>query len=155
VSRRPLTIEERATKSAVVADAKRDFCWTDEQLLDSLRHVARAYGRCTTETYLASYSTGTVKPSPRTFRMRFGSWANALDLAGLPTVHPARYSNRFSEEMLWQNVRACADEVGRVPSVAQYGAWARLRPERPCVALVRERLGGWGEVIRELSEAQR
>jgi hypothetical protein len=124
--------------------------WSDEELLDALRFVARYYGKCTSDTYLAAYNTGHVEPSERTFSLRFGSWSKALQAAGLPTTLRGPYRSRKPDESHWDAIRTCAAELGRIPSLAEYEAWARARDDMPCAALVRMRLGGWRNVLRVL-----
>ena len=142
------TDEQRARHATI----PQRITWTDDALLDALRSVAGSEGKCTQPVYYRVYLENKTLPSPRTYRMRFGSWANALDAAGLPTYHPKPYANRIPEETMWGALVECAEEIGHIPTVAEYDAWALLSHDRPCCSLVRERLGGWGEVLRVLSE---
>lgn len=123
----------------------------EENLVAALRDVARLYGKCTSPNYVEAYEMGLVSPSPRTFLVRFGSWNAALEAAELRVVRrrPA-YKNRLSDEDLIAGPRACASEIGHIPSLVEYRAWRDSR--HPCDAIIRTRLGGWSGVLKILHE---
>lgn len=126
--------------------------YSDDELLEAVRTSARIHGRCTTETYRADYMAGLVDPSPRVFPMRFGSWREALRLAGCGTRVRRGPTAVFTPERCLDAVRIVADDLGRLPSLNEYRAYRTQWPDQklPCDALVRERLGGWLGALESL-----
>lgn len=82
---------------------------SDEELLDDMRRCAKAIGRDTIT--IAQY--GEIgKAHPCTIQRRFGSWFNALRLAGL---QPSRSKIGITNEELFENLKSLWISLGRQP----------------------------------------
>jgi hypothetical protein len=143
------TYEARIAHGDKSAVQRLAISYSNDELLATLRSVAAKHGKCTTETYAAAERAGEVKPSNATICQRFGGWSNALHAAGLPSIAVGPYRTRISESVMLDAVRRCADDIGRIPSVAEYQGWSMGR-DVPKAAIIRRRLGGWRAVIRAL-----
>jgi hypothetical protein len=82
---------------------------SDEELLEDMRRCAKAIGRDTIT--MAEYE-GIGKAHPCTTQRRFGSWSNALKLAGL---QPGRTNKTITDEELFENLKSLWISLGRQP----------------------------------------
>jgi hypothetical protein len=80
---------------------------SNEELLDDLRHGAKAIGRNTIT--MARYEE-VGKTHPSTMQRRFGLWPDALRLAGL---QPGRSKIGISNEDLFENIKSLWIGLGR------------------------------------------
>jgi len=83
---------------------------SDDELLDDMRRCAKAIGRGTITT--AEYRK-VGKAALNTIQRRFGSWARALELAGL---QPSGFRKGITDEELFENIKSLWIELGRQPS---------------------------------------
>jgi Homing endonuclease associated repeat/HNH endonuclease len=81
----------------------------DEELLEDLRRSAKKLGR---ETITMAEYEEAGKTHPSTIQRRFGSWPNALKLAGL---QPSRSKIGISDEELFENIKSLWISLGRQP----------------------------------------
>lgn len=110
-----------------------------EYLLEALQDVARELGRA--PTYDEMKSRDDV-PRPRTYRRRFGSWREALRVAGFPTKPDTR---RYDRELLLQELNRIVEELGRTPSgkeVREMGG--------PSANTFAHHFGSWTAALKEL-----
>lgn len=140
---------------------------SDEAILDALREADAA-------GYHGGVQYGNMAavmgwPTIRTVVVRFGSWVEARQAAGLPLnerVGTRGMRWHVSPEYCLEAVVECAVDLDHLPSYNDYVAWRRGQPESrrstksgsgelmeaegrlPCGATVRQYLGGWVEVKR-------
>ena len=121
--------------------------YTDEDLLNELRRFEKEHRRSPTE---ADFGNNPGYPSYVTFQRRFGSWDNALKMAGLdinsyrhhevklniPEREPQK--NYTDEELLNELIRF-EKEYGRSPTEADF----RNNPEYPSYVTFQRMFGSW------------
>lgn len=101
--------------------------FTDRQLLDMLRTHAQAPDGSLGETGWKQVRAAYPElASPRAITSRFGSWAAALDAAGMPPV--TRRRPRVPDAKIVAVVRVLAEQHGRLPSADVWDA----QPQRLC-----------------------
>jgi len=84
--------------------------YTQEQLIQSLRHLSREIGRT---PRVEDFQKNAGYPSFKTYFQRFGSWNNALKLAGLKI----NVRKDYTKEELIGMLRNKANELGRSPII--------------------------------------
>lgn len=157
-AQRKTNMEYRARLS--VSSRKRGPKYSDEQIIEALRNVHRQYGVATSHpggTYDQARWDDPAMPSHSTVMLRFGSWGDALEAAGL-TRNPSRpYQTRFHSEDAIRAVRACRDELGlgRAPTQGEYDDWSRGLVDYPCTTTVYRLLGGWDGVMAVMTASAR
>lgn len=134
----------KAGLEPMVVDRKKH---TDDELLDALRRAADELGRTPTQKEIAAMDG---YPSYMTYFKRFGSWNEALRLAGIEPRE--RHVRRYTEAELITLLKEAAAVLGRTPKTddlqamdaypswhtyhARFGSWnkaleaAGLRPRR-------------------------
>jgi hypothetical protein len=81
-------------------------------------------------------------PCANTVRERFGTWASALEAAGLEVPpHRPRNKNHWSREALIKALHDWTEANGRAPGWCE---WKLAAPGHPCSCTVRSRFGSWG-----------
>lgn len=118
--------------------------YTDHALIDALRATAPSCPSPMSPNRYAAANPG--GPSHRTVTIRFGSWAAALEAAGLPTSGRKTRSDVVSPEECVQALVAFM-ALGTRPTARAYDAWARGRSDVPCRAIVQERYGTWAQAV--------
>jgi hypothetical protein len=114
--------------------------YTDEQLLDFLKELHKELGRLPTNSDLRS---NPHYPVPTTYRTRFGSLVNALELAGLGT-RPEHH--RYSDEELLDAIRMAKEIYGRVPGSSE---WPVLCDGFPSITTYYRRFKRpWREIVK-------
>ena len=88
--------------------------WSDEEMLEMLRQVAKKLGRSPLRKDIVKVPG--VMPCSQAFCDRFGGWRKALERAGLKRHY--YYKRNLSDEDLIQAIKDLAEEVHRVPTVA-------------------------------------
>lgn len=112
--------------------------FSDEDILEALRHAARQLGEPLSHN---KYDTVPGGPSSARIIQRFGSWRAACGAAGVESGSPSRtYRQRWDRAAVAAAVR---DFLQLGSTYSQYEAWARENPDRPSGATVRNVLGGW------------
>lgn len=123
--------------------------YSDEQIAETLRSVATD-GVLSLPEYEAAYAAaprGSMASVPLLV-MRYGSWTEALAHAGLETRSGRRgpYKGRLTRDGAVCAVCDCADEIGKVPTYAEYQEWARGTGS-PSAMIVRLRCGSWWAAV--------
>lgn len=143
--------------------------WTNEEILEALRLADEANGGPIGGTdYGMRYRKFDFDaPSGRTVWMRFGSWNEAREAAGLPinTERPGTAGKRWRvpEQQVIDAVTECALDLGHLPSYSEYMEWRDAEPENrkgrkggsppgtlPCGSSARQLVGSWLEVKRRV-----
>ena len=131
--------------------------YSDEELLDCLKKASRALGGVLTTAAYAEFiqgrslSGGRLWPSHQALQLRFGSWREALERAGLRAnaSSPIAGQRIFEAAHCVDAIRLVAREVRRAPTAAEYDDAARASGGAlPSLATVRNRCGGWLDALR-------
>ena len=112
----------------------------ESDLLADVRRVTEELGRCPTcEEFdeRGCYSSSTC------FR-RFGSWADALDAAGVADEYPSPSRRRVSDDDLAAELRRLADALGHPPTESEMSKLGDHSPET-----YRGRFGSWADALDE------
>lgn len=112
------------------------------------------------DRWARTHPLGRPRPRAATVARHFGSWAHALEAAGLLGSHEARQraarvGTPHSDEELVAWLCRAVDECGQGVTRASYASWRRLviacrepgDPIPPSDATLRLRLGGWGSAL--------
>jgi hypothetical protein len=111
----------------------------DEEVLDDLRSCAKLIGRNTIT--MDEYAV-VGKAHPSLISRRFGSWPNALKLAGL---QPSRSKIGITDDELFENVRSLWISLGRQPRYSEMKA----PTSHFSAATYEKRFGSWLNALRE------
>lgn len=114
----------------------------DEVLLDDLRRSAKALGR---ETITMAEFEAVGKAHPSTIKRRFGSWPEALKLAGL---QPSRSKIGISDDELFENIKSLWISLGRQPRYAEVKSPYSLFS----AATYEKRFGSWSIALGRFVE---
>ena len=134
----------RRAQSERAARSRRRF--SDEALIEAVRGSAEWAGQVPTiADYVEFARPSSGLPSLDTIGLRFGGWNAALRAAGMTPRYARRrpLPRRWSEAACLEALRRLSDELGQVPSITRYAELAKERPDLPCPATVRNRLGRW------------
>lgn len=127
-----------------------------EELIELLQSAADVLGGELREASYCRYAAGRSTadgrpwPSSATIIARFGSWSRALVAAGMEPLGRLRSQPRpkFSEEDCLAAIRAAADALGELPTMAAYRDFARAsQGSYPSDVTLRLRLGPWHEAL--------
>ena len=115
---------------------------TNLELLEELRRCASELGRDTiTQAGFAKIGKG----HPTTITRRFGSWPQALDMAGL---RPSRSKIGISDDELFENLRNVWMFLKRQP---RYGEISKP-PSQFSTSPYEKRFGGWTNALKKFVE---
>lgn len=149
VLRKKATALDEATRrqSLNAQSAASSQRFTDHDLIAAVRKVAEHLGRVPSSNDYAAVAPAFELPSLPTIHNRMG-WAAAVRSAGMEPRRARRstYTRRWDATACLAAVSAVADELGKIPSVAEYDRISRGRPDLPAAATVRNRCGGWAAV---------
>jgi hypothetical protein len=109
--------------------------WSDEEILSGIRELADDLGRPPTSKEMNE--RGVV--SAVTVWKRFGSWTDALELAGFD-VDEQRYT--YTEDELLDAIRTVTEDLGRWPTTSEFSAHAPMH-----ASTVQDRFGSWTEAL--------
>jgi hypothetical protein len=127
-----------------------------EELIELLQSAADAVGGDLREESYCRYAAGRSTadgrpwPSSATISARFGSWSRALVAAGMEPLGRLRKQHRrkFSDEDCLAAIRAAAEALGELPTMAAYRDFARASAgSYPSQVTLRLRLGPWHEAL--------
>lgn len=129
--------------------------WSNEQLLDVLRIASTKSTPLTVTAYDALVTQKQVEgPTGQVFYMRFGSWLEACEAAGVQSGERVR--GNYTRSWLNVDLEALVVEflfsIEHDGSFGDFQSWLRERPDSPSVATVRNRLGTWNEMKRNAIE---
>lgn len=131
--------------------------YTNEELLECLKMASGQLGGVLTTSAYSKFirgrtlSNGRPWPSNQSLQLRFGSWREALQQAGLRANPTSAIAGQriFEIGHCVDAVRHVARELGHSPTAAEYERIARAsQGGLPSVATVRHRLGGWLDALR-------
>lgn len=114
----------------------------DEELLEDLRRSAKTLGR---ETITMAEYEEVGKTHPSTIQRRFGSWPNALKLAGL---QPSRSKIGISDDELFENIKSLWMSLGRQPRYTEVKAPNSLFS----AGTYENRFGSWSKALGRFVE---
>lgn len=114
----------------------------DEELLEDLRRSAKTLGR---ETITMAEYEEVGKTHPSTIQRRFGSWPNALTLAGL---QPSRSKIGISDDELFENIKSLWISLGRQPRYTEVKAPNSLFS----AGTYENRFGSWSKALGRFVE---
>lgn len=131
--------------------------YSDTEILDTLRAHADAATGLPRKAYQAAREDN--EPSVPLVEVRFGSWNNALQAAGISQItrqpHQLRGAVRRwgDEEIVAAMLRCRAQHNGKL-SIAIYETWRKAMSDPhavPSCALIRSRMG-WGHALSALAQ---
>ena len=111
---------------------------TDEEMLEALRKLAEKLGKTPTHRDTKKESS---MPSANAYIQRFGTWNNALKLAGLQVNKKHRH---MTDEELLEALRKLAKKLGKTPRQQDLSKDSSM----PSSATYIKRFGGWNNAIR-------
>jgi hypothetical protein len=113
-----------------------------EKLLEDMRLSAKKNGR---DTITRAEYEKIGKAHPSTIQRRFGSWPNALKLAGL---QPSRSKIGISDEELFENIKSLWISLGRQPRYNEL----KSPSSRFSAGTYERRFGSWSKALRAFVE---
>ena len=116
--------------------------YSDDELLDILKHVTDRLGRPPTSSELALMDN---VPSAATYANRFGSWTSALDRAGIKGKKTGRGRKRYTDEKLLSLLNDAAGQLGRTPRVQDLSGMEGF----PSPLTYRNRFGSWVAALKK------
>ncbi len=116
--------------------------WPRERILDALGAWAHARGRPPRPADWRTGDPDAERPSAQVVARRFGSWAHALDAAGL-----SREASTWSSELVIEALRSWTDAHGHGPTLAEWGA-TPPSDEHPTRRVVVHHFGSWRTALR-------
>ena len=126
--------------------------YTNEEMLSCLQEASNSLGGILATTSYKEFASqrtfedGRAWPGPQSIFGRFGSWVDALHVAGLPANRrsPIAGHRLFEEGHCIDAVRHVGRETGRAPTASSYDEMARAsNGGLPSLATVRNRCGSW------------
>jgi len=111
--------------------------YTDRQLIENLQNIAEELGRTPT----ASDLLGREGPSNRAYSHRFGSWNDALEVAGLTENDTRKWY--VTDEQLLKPLRELAKKLGHTPSLRE----SRDCKDTPSEPTYIRRFGSWSKAV--------
>ena len=111
--------------------------YTDRQLIENLQNIAEELGRTPT----ASDLLGREGPSNRAYSHRFGSWNDALEVAGLTENDTRKWY--VTDEQLLKPLRELAKKLGHTPSLRELKNCKDM-PSEPTYS---RRFGSWSKAL--------
>lgn len=128
--------------------------FSDEDLIKAVRLIAQRLGEPLTKDQYATEVEGTDLPVPQTLIIRFGSWHDACEAAGVTSGKSfRRYTKRFDEEACLKAAKDFWDSREGPFSFVAYSEWAKGK-DVPSGGTMRVRMGKWSEVKRRIAEME-
>lgn len=124
--------------------------YSDSELLNILRNSAPNNDGILTA---ARFAKNGGSPTVAVFIARFGSWANACNLAGMnPGRGRKAYRRMHTELQLLEFVDKYLNDTQSNGSAKGYDEWQKNHPFAPSLALLRQRLGKWNDIKKQLQQ---
>lgn len=133
-------------KSALAGERQ----WTESEVLEAIADAGTYYFPLGKANYDYLLGKGAIKgPSSSSIMVRFRSWSNACDLAGVECFTPkTHYSKSWSDNELTQFVVAFILSDSESTSMGQYDQWRLSQVnETPSSALIRITFDGWSDTL--------
>jgi hypothetical protein len=124
--------------------------WTESEVLQAIAEAGTYYFPLGKSNYDYLLSKGAIKgPSSSSIMVRFKSWSNACDLAGVECFTPkTHYSKSWSDSELTQFVVSFILSEAESTSMVQYDLWRLSQvDETPSSALIRITFDGWSDTL--------
>jgi hypothetical protein len=124
--------------------------WTESEVLKAIAEAGTYYFPLGKTNYDFLLSKGAIKgPSSSSIMVRFRSWSNACELAGVECFTPkTHYSKSWSDNELIQFVVAFILSDSDSTSMGQYDLWRLSQVnETPSSALIRITFDGWSDTL--------
>lgn len=115
--------------------------YTDEELLNYLEMFCEENGRF---PIAKDFVNGSKYPSNTVYQKRFGSWNNALKLAGLDSREKCGRSGKYTDEELLIFLNIFYEEQGKVPSRRDF----LNSPHYPDYQNYTTHFGNWGNALK-------
>jgi hypothetical protein len=115
--------------------------YTDEELLNYLEMFCEENGRF---PIAKDFVNGSKYPSNTVYQKRFGSWNNALKLAGLDSREKCGRSGKYTDEELLIFLNIFYEEQGKVPSRRDF----LNNPHYPDYQNYTTHFGNWGNALK-------
>jgi transcriptional regulator with XRE-family HTH domain len=144
-------LQELVPDFQVLARVSREVIsgYSEDDLLSSLKEAAESVpGNLTAASYEIfarqerKLQDGRRRPSGTVISHHFGSWAGAIEAAGLPASHRPGQGKKFSAADSISAVAECWRQVD-APTLAAYGKWQQGQADKPSAATVKQALGSW------------
>jgi hypothetical protein len=107
--------------------------YSERELIDALRRLAERLGRAPSAVDVGRDSES---PVSRTYQIRFGSWLEALESAG---IEPELSQTGYNREELLESLRDLADRLGCAPRTVDLDDDRRT----PSSSTYRRHFGSW------------
>ena len=111
-----------------------------EELLGDLRELADELGEPPRFKEMVEHGDHRA----RTYTKRYGSWAEALEAAGLDPDDRSGGTQQVSTDQLLADLHRLRDELGRVPTATDV-----VEEGRHGIATYQRRFGSWSEAVEE------
>lgn len=115
----------------------------DEDIIHSLRNFYLKHGKISSNFYRIKRG----RPGITVITKRYGSWNNALQVAGLPSR--VSYKTGFTEEELQLTLKESYRIIGDPFTSKAYEKWAKEN-KKPSFSTVVTRFGNWGNAIKSV-----
>lgn len=132
--------------------------WTDKEVFLAIAEAGSYYFPLGKSNYDFLLSKGAIKgPSSSSIMVRYRSWSNACDLAGVECFTPkTHYSKSWSDNELTQFVVSFILSDSESTSMGQYDQWRLSQVnETPSSALIRITFDGWSDTLAVAYETLR
>ena len=123
--------------------------WSDEQILEVIRHAATYQYPITTKHFEHLRSVGEISaPSVPLVYVRFGGWRAACEAAGVESSEPIRnnYESSWTDSDLLRFAGQFLADESSDGTFNGFQKWLAQDDDRPSGATVRNRLGGWLDI---------
>lgn len=114
---------------------------SEEQLLQALREYYKEYNKTPSTR---EFDSDKKYPNTVTYKRYFGSWNNALELAGLP-LKQRKPKVPYTKEYMLDCIKAYIQKYKKIPTTLEFD----VDKEFPCAATVVKYCGSWENAIRE------
>ncbi len=115
--------------------------YSDNELLEYLKRFNDEKGRPPTEK---DFENNPEYPGSKTYQIRFGSWNNALDIAGLLDKRKRQTRENYSYNELLERLRKFEREEGRPPKAEDF----KNNPKYPGLSTYIKRFGSWNDALQ-------
>lgn len=139
--------KEETLRRAALARRPLGRQYSKDSIIAAIKRVAESSGTPVTMSLYREHSID-GDPSTETILSLYGAWRDACADAGGPSgaTSSGPRRQRWSDDDLIAEAATFYREMGSRASMEDYSAWAKKHGDKPSAALLRRRLGSWGEV---------